>query len=271
MPSLPAVSRVSSLLFVTLLAGACGNDDDPGAPQDEIGDPDVGDPDVGDPDVDPDPDPDPEAQIACEEQVIIIDGLDAENASGLLAADLLDPLVGDYDGQLQWLPQDGDIKVDVKPLAAQVELSLALAYSGGELRFVESLPNEAAVAAGAEAELDCRSRMEADVLLGFRTDDGAFEEELTVNLQADIVDGAFADAVVRHELDLEALQGNLAIDSIEPAEPAAMAVVLEALFMTDPDTQAVTSKGALGGWADYIDGEGEQATVSHGEFLIANW
>ena len=65
MPSLPAVSRVSTLLFVTLLAGACGNDDDPGAPQDEIGDPDVGDPDVGDPDVDPDPDPDPEALIAC--------------------------------------------------------------------------------------------------------------------------------------------------------------------------------------------------------------
>ncbi|NVB42986.1 hypothetical protein G6O69_34510 [Pseudenhygromyxa sp. WMMC2535] len=268
MPSLRITHSVLPLLCVAALASACGVDEDPlGEVDDETG---TGEDEATD-EADESGDSESEDQIACEETIQELESLDTPSSAGFTAGDVLDPIAGEFITTLNWMAQEGDVKVDVKPVAAQVELDLTLADIGGALRFIESTPNEAAVAQGLEDELDCRSRFELEVSVKLASDDGTLKEDLPVVLSAELEDDALGVATVHHVIDMDSIEGTLEISEVDPADPDELSVILDASFSVDPDTNMPDSQGSLGGWAEYREGEGEDEVVTRGEFIIATW
>lgn len=211
-----------------------------------------------------------ELEPACEESVTVLEGVDDLSPEGYAAADILDLALGSYEQTLSWVDQEGEVKVTLEPAEA-TKLFIDLASVEGEqsLRYVASAPNEAALEAG--AELECRSRIEADALLNIATANGALAEELEVVLRAEIEDEGLSRPHIRESLALEELAGSLQMAAIEPADPSALDFVLEIRFPGPEDDPALGSTGRIGGWAEYSTAEGEEGEASMTEFTLAQW
>lgn len=115
-------------------------------------------------------DDDAPGEPACLETTTVLDDSAEVTALGF-PADAVIAISNGWSSQLAWLPNDGPVMVT--PAGTTAELQIGLTYSGGEIRFIESVANPDAPL---EFDADCGDRIELEVDITFSTDDGLFAE-----------------------------------------------------------------------------------------------
>lgn len=276
MLSLPKLPRrnafISALVLASLssLTVACTDDDDPGA-EEEVGTEEAGEEEAEEEGEEEGEEAGEESVPACEDTAFVLAGPEAASPEGYAGGLLIERFAHPYMATVAYMPQDGELKVDIQPPAEEAQMALAVEYAEGELRYIVSEPNEAAIEAG--AELDCRERLEADVELYVVTDDDLLQEKFDAVIFAEIDPGdeSLGDGMIVQPIDLDALTGGLAIASVEPADPDLFEAELVLRFSYDEEAQLPAMSGKLGGRAEYHPEEGDDAEASFMDFLLAIW
>ncbi|NLH49820.1 MAG: hypothetical protein GX444_14660 [Myxococcales bacterium] len=244
------------ILFLTLaslafLAFACSGDDD----DDDNDDDNLGDDDTGD----------ENADNLCDETTTVLAGADTvSELVGISADDLLDTTGGgfttaaDYSGDTSFLTQS--------PAGTATDLTVTIAYNGGEIRQIESVPAAGDDESQSEIGWDCRHRLEVEVTLGFATADGAFAESWSAVLAQALADdqGNLAAPTLAGEFDPLSLTGSFEILSIEGPTPDA---VTGALASTAVDPYV----GGLDILVEQSQGVGDEGTVSQTRHVALAW
>ncbi len=156
-------------------------------------------------------------EVSCEEVVTVLDGLSAESGLGFTGAEVLGVAAGVHTAPIFWHPGD----VTFGPETGEGELSVDVTYAGGEIRYVQSTSPYA-------AEMGCVDRLEIDAAVELRTAGGALDESFTAALRASRLDAV----MLRHEIDLEAVEGELEVLSVKPDDGEAAPLSLELGFST---------------------------------------
>lgn len=205
-------------------------------------------------------DNDETAYDPCEETVTVLGSLEEATALGFTAGEVLAQGEGTFESPIVWAPP-GEV-VTVGPEQGEGQLTLTVAYAGGELRHVASTPKENVDDGGneggpaiADGEL-CKSRVEVDVQLTLVTGGGALN---------DTVEAVLSSADPRHvaiaaELDPEALGGSLSVTSNQAGFTLTRIAV-------EGGMAAGTSYGSIGAQVEMNDGQ--VAGVGFG--AIATW
>ena len=150
--------------------------------------------------------------LSCDEVVTVLSGVDAETGLGFTAADVLAVAEGSHTAPIFWHPGD----VQFGPETDEGELSVDLSYAGGEIRYVQATNPNA-------AEMGCVDRLEIDAEVQLHTAGGALDESFSAPLRA----SRPGVAMLRHELPLDEIAGDLAVTSVEPANGEAAPLSLE--------------------------------------------
>jgi len=140
----------------------------------------------------------------CEETVTVL-GLDEVSALGFSAAEILAIAEGSHEAPLFW--HDGVITVG--PESGEHSLVVDVAYSGGEIRLVDSKPEF-----GPDEEGRCAPRLEIDAEIGLHSDGGAIAETFKTTLEAVRPEVAMLSL----ELELDAVEGSLEVLATDPEE-----------------------------------------------------
>lgn len=190
----------------------------------------------------------------CEETITLLDGPDAVTAADLSAAEVLAIVAGEHASELEWLAPDGEgIDVETSATPGTTPLVLALAYAGGELRWVDSRyvdppgPNDAVY-------VECLPRLEIDATLAVTSEDGLLAEHFDVVVVAEAnASNELHWASISHALEPDALAGTLEIQSITPPDPDELEYQLELAIPLDEYTDPTPGvpRGYLGGSAIY--------------------
>ncbi|MCZ7584645.1 MAG: hypothetical protein M5R36_15635 [Deltaproteobacteria bacterium] len=233
--------------FLALPVVSCGDDDD-----DDDNDDDSGGND--------DDDDQGETFSSCDETSTVLSGVDDESdLLGISAGDVLDEAGGGFTATAAYA-EDTSILTQ-SPLGGETELTVTIAYDGGEIREVESVPVEG----GAEIAADCRHRIEIEVSIGFATDDGAFDENWSGVLSQSLApEGGFDAPLLAAAFDPFAVEGSFEIVSIEGPEPDA---VTGALYTTAADPVS----GTLNVYVEQSSGDGPDGTVSQAQHTALSW
>jgi len=119
---------------------------------------------------------------------------------GFSPAELLADVSGQYSTTLEWLLPEGE-PAWFGDAGTEVGLEIGIEYDGGEFRYLESLD------CPGSCPLTCASRVDLDARASFRSDDGLFDEEWSIDLGAREVDTAF---FLVFPFDPDATDGTLA-------------------------------------------------------------
>ncbi|MCC6157979.1 MAG: hypothetical protein IT350_07985 [Deltaproteobacteria bacterium] len=235
-------------LVVALIAcaPACGDDDD----DDSSGD-------------DDDDDDDENAYEVCDETSTIMGGSDAVSALvGVSADDVLDVTGGGFTVTATW--SDDTSLLTQSPLGGETQLTVTFDHEGGEVREVESVPNDDG--GGPEIAMDCLHRLEIDIALGVETDDGAFAESIPATLVQSLASGGsgLATPSVATDFDPYALAGDFEIVSVEGAVPDAVTAMFQS-------TAADPIAGDVQIFVQQTSGSGDDGTVSQSSHIALEW
>lgn len=190
----------------------------------------------------------------CEETITVLDGVEADTPADLTAAQVLAIVAGEHASELEWFAPDGEgIDVEISAAAGTTPLVLALAYAGGEVRWVDSRyvdppgPNDAVY-------VECLSRLEIDTTLTLDSDDGLLAELYDVVVVAEAnASNELHWATVLEPLDPDAFGGTLELESLTPPDPDELDYHLELAIPLDEYTDPLPGepRGYLGGTAVY--------------------
>lgn len=228
----------AAMISVLILSVSCGDDDD-----DDVAD----DTDYGD-----------EAYLPCDETSTTLSGAEVSDLLGISADDLIASTGGGFTTAAEWKGEGSPVIQD--PMTGGTQLTLTIAYAGGEIREIESVPSSDT--GGAEIYTECRHRLEVEVSVGVDTEDGAFAESWAgVLTQSMAEDGASLDVpMLRGEFDPDAYAGTFEIVSYEEGPPNAVT--------GDFYTSVVEPYlGQIELIVEYIDGE----TASAFNHIILAW
>lgn len=240
------------ILAFAVCAPACGDDDDDN--DDASGDDDDGG----------DDDNDENAYQMCDETSTALEGSDAVSTLvGVSADDVLEATGGGFVVTATW--SDDTSLLTQSPLGGETQLTVTIAYEGGVIREVESVPNEDG-GGGPEIAMDCRHRLEIDVTLGVETADGAFAESWPATLVQSLAsDGAGLDAPsVAADFDPGALAGDFEIVAIEGPAPDAVTAMSQS-------TAADPIAGDVQIFVEQSSGGGDDGTVSQSSHIALAW
>ncbi len=185
-------------------------------------------------------------------------GVEAQSSLGFSAAQLLARVEGEHVSPMVWAEalEEGDIRVEFNTTPGMAELRAVVRYLGGEVREVSSEPEESGFTLGGGAG-GCPDYLEVDVEIELVSDDGALAETLPATLRS--WDPRFGK--VDLELPLDALEGSLAVRTVEPAHAR----------VVDPSLQLGLSQlGLSGGIEGGVELESGDA-VGFGVLPIASW
>lgn len=239
-------------LILALLASApaCGDDDDDDS-SDDGGD--GGDDDADD---------DENAYQMCDETTTTLSGSDAVSALvGVSADEVLDATGGGFSVTATWSADTS--LLTQSPLGGETQLTVTFFYDGGEIREVESVPNDGG---GQEIAMDCLHRLEIDVTVGIETADGAFVETWPATLVQSLASGGsgLAPPTTWADFDPYALAGDFEIVSIEGEVPDA---VTATFLSTATDPVA----GDIQIFVEQSSGSGDEGTVSQSSHIALTW
>jgi len=220
---------------------ACGDDDDD-------------DNDAGD------DDDDQNAFNPCEDTTTTLADLDAvSELLGVSAAEVVETTGGGFATTASY-SEDTSVLTQT-PLGGQTDLTVTIAYDGGEIRQIESTP----VDTENEIAGECLHRIEIDVTIGFATADGAFSESWSgVLTQTVAAEGGLADPSLAAEFDPAAMSGGFAIVSFVGPEPDAVTAVLQS-------TAVEPVLGQVDILVEQSEGEGDDGTVSQTSHIALSW
>lgn len=198
----------------------------------------------------------------CEETVVVLAGVDAASALGFTAADVLAVVEGTHAGPIAWSAglNDGPATVEFGPESGEGQLTVGIAYQGGEVRHIISKPKPSGgdgLDDGGGFAAICNDRLEVDVVVDLDTAGGAFAESFTAPLRAT----TRGIGIVRHELALADFQGSFAATKVEPANAELGAIALEI---------GVSGEGLFGGASTMVTIE-DGDVVGAGFVDIARW
>lgn len=219
----------------------------------------------------------------CEDAVFELEA-DAITPSGHSVAEILAAIEGERETQLSYLGPEADgVIVEISPggsgtTTLSLELTPVTASkldpNPGALRWIESeavYPTSGVVPAIA---IECPDRLEIDAQLGFATLDGAFDELVQVTVRAALDwDGELSHATILHDYEPEELDGDLRVESIEPANPTRVDHSIEISYaLTDAaaeadDVELGAPFGSVGGGAEYRSGD----VASYARFVLASF
>lgn len=243
-------AAILAMLVLTIgFSISCGDDDDD--------DDDTDGYDSGD------DDDNQEAANSCDETVTLLAEVgELSELLGISAQDVLD-LTGGGFAVTALYSSDTSILTQ-NPLGGQTDLTVTIAYDGGEIRQVESVPVDDGT--GAEIEVDCRNRLEIDVTISVTTADGAFDETWSsVLVQTRDAGGAgFEVPTLANEFDPTSLQGSFEIVSIAGETPDSVTGVF-GTTATDPIAGSVVVL------VEQSSGEGDEGTVSQAQHTALSW
>jgi len=186
----------------------------------------------------------------CVEEVTVLAGVDAASPLGFSASEVLSVAVGERTSSMAWGEglADGGVTVKFGPESGAAELSVTVAYAGGEVRYVKSTPEESGWDGG---YADCHDRLEVDAEVSVKSSGGALDESFTAALRASTPRISTLTREIKHE----ELGGSLALTTVAPVEASVGAVNLDLGFTQD---------GIFGGaWS--------QVEVVMGEVVGATW
>jgi len=175
----------------------------------------------------------------CVEEVTVLAGVDAANALGFTAAEVLDFASGEHASPMVWGEgvEDGLATVHFGPEAGAGKLTAVIDYAGGEVRYVKSSP--------APSEYDggfaiCNDRLEIDVEVKLESAGGAFHEGFMAALRATTP----RIATLVHDVAVEDLDGSLALTEVSPASVSVGDVHIEL---------GITEDGLFGGASSVVE------------------
>ncbi len=237
------------MLAFAAFAPACGDDDDD---DDSSGDDDDGGDDGGD----------ENAYDVCDETTTTLDGAgDVSALVGVSADDVLTVTGGGFVVPATWSADTS--LLTQSPLGGETQLTVTIDFEGGEIREIESVPNEDG---GQEIAMDCLHRLEIDVTLGVETDDGAFAESWPATLTQSLASGGagLATPALLADFDPYALAGNFEILSIEGEAPDAVTAMFQS-------TAADPLAGDVQIFVEQSSGTGDEGTVSQSSHIALAW
>lgn len=131
-----------------------------------------------------------DAEPRCTDTVTVLDPAMA-SPLGFSADSLLAPRTGELTTTLTFANEPTNLNPAYK--GDSFPLAVSLARDGGEVRFVKSEPNPDYVDLDTDGGFDdeCFDRLEVDVVLGFRTEGGEFDEQVETVLVATSEDRAW--------------------------------------------------------------------------------
>ena len=193
---------------------------------------------------DPEPEPGVEASAdGCVDEVTVLAGVDAANALGFTAAEVLDLAVGERVSPMAWGAGLADplATVEFGPEAGAAELTVTVEYAGGEVRYVKSTPDYGEFDGGYAI---CNDRLEVDVAVTVRSSGGALDESFVGALRATTP----RIATIERSIALADLAGSLALTKVEPAEVSVGDVSLRV---------GITEDGLFGGASSTVEVSGD--------------
>lgn len=117
-----------------------------------------------------------ETGAGCIDTVTVLPSATADSPLGFTAADALAHAEGTFVDSLHWIAADG---VVYGPESGPSTITTTVAYEGGEVRFVDSEIDPAALVG-----IDCPDRIEVDVAVTVSSSGGALAETFTAPLRA---------------------------------------------------------------------------------------
>ena len=230
------------LAFFLSIACTSGDDDDSAADDDTDGG-------------------DENAFSPCDETVQLLN--DLEEVSTLLGISAADLLAATGDGFIVTATYTEDTSILTQsPLGGETELTVTVAYDGGEIREVDSEPVEN----GAEIAGECLDRLELEVALSFVTADGAFTENWPALLvQSVSANGTgFSDPTLSASFDPSAMTGSFEIVSIAGEPPDSVSGAIQT-------TMVAPYQGMIVILVEQTSGEGPDSTVSQSQHVALSW
>jgi hypothetical protein len=229
--TLHRITILTSCLTLTMLGTACDLGDksignDTGADQGETGDPGDGDGDT-------------EGNEAgyggdCGEEIeTVINDLDAALAGfDSVAADYIALVEGTFVGEFSWLPEDGPVTVEHAGTTSP--LTMTVTYEGGEIRLIETeLVGQPPQGDGGLEEGDvCSNILLIDFKVDFVTEDGLFAESFEIPITF-LSHSELSTPSYYFTLDMDAIQGELALDDFVVDQGEVSALVLTGQFDGD--------------------------------------
>lgn len=197
----------------------------------------------------------------CVDTVTVLGGVEAASALGFSAADVLAVAEGSHASTMTWGEGmlEGPVHVTFGPESGAGELTVGVAYNGGEVRFIDSKPEEGGE--GGEAALggyaECENRLEVDVDVTVTSAGGAFAEAFTAPLAAT----SRGIGRISHDVDIAAVMGSFALTAVDPAAAEVGPIGF---------TIGISESGLFGGASTTVSIE-EGGAVGAGPMTIASW
>ncbi|MCA9683733.1 MAG: hypothetical protein KC457_16150 [Myxococcales bacterium] len=121
---------------------------------------------------------------SCKDTATVLASVEEVSALGFSAAEILAVAEGEHSSPIFWHDaiQDGFIDVDFGPETGEGTLTVKITHGGGEIRFVDSEPEDDGFGDGFYG--DCPDRLEIDVTAEISTSGGALAESVPVTLRA---------------------------------------------------------------------------------------
>lgn len=174
-------------------------------------------------------------QDHCEDNVSTLESLTDETPQGVSGAQLLATAQGVHGGTLRWTPIEaqGGAVVTTNVEVEASELTVEIAYDGGEIRFVDSRRVDGTALQQNDVAIFCNDRIEVDVRVTVSTTDGLLSgvvvAPLVLGLDIPLEDESDTRPTSL-SIELDELDGTLEILAVDPPDPNALELHLNLQF-----------------------------------------
>lgn len=141
----------------------------------------------------------------CVETITVLESLDAIGSTGLRPRDVLEASEGTFSGSMTWAAE-GPARYD--GALGPAPLTIEVTYAGGEIRDVDA---ELVMACEHDGPCPCEDRLEVDMDMRVRSEDGVLNEAWTVAVRHQPTSDGFGGngTSIYHRFDPDQTQGSL--------------------------------------------------------------
>lgn len=198
----------------------------------------------------------------CEETITVLGSLsEVSSLTGLSAQELL-TATGDQIEVGAWYTDDDEF-VSQTPLGGETALTIAVTYSAGEIREIDSTLVEGET----DIYLECDPRLEVDIEITVNTDDGAFDETWDAVVSASGIPSAALVPMIDASFDPDSLSGTFEWELQGDGTPDSVDGVMSAELQPEPNGPA----GEIGINIEESSGDGPDGTVSQTHHVALMW
>jgi len=171
----------------------------------------------------------------CDETPTTLASIDDVAPTGLTARELLDLAIGTHTYELRWHPSRAQqpARIDTVPMVESSPLTLTVAHHGGGIRHIDNQVVEPKRGNTVDLAVTCDPRLEVDVEVSLRTEDGALDEHWMLPLSRTVGLNGESATTLHHKIDPRELQGSLQLTAFDPPDPDDVTLVFDIAFGPD--------------------------------------